>query len=44
VFLFYGTVRENLLFGRPDAGEADMITAARAANAHDFIADLAAGL
>jgi ATP-binding cassette subfamily B protein len=43
VFLFYGTVRENLLFGRPNADEAEMIAAARVANAHDFIADLPEG-
>jgi ATP-binding cassette subfamily B protein/subfamily B ATP-binding cassette protein MsbA len=43
VFLFYGTVRENLLFGRPEAGDAEMIAAAVAANAHDFIMELAQG-
>ena len=43
VFLFYGTVRENLLFGRPEADEAAMIAAARAANAHEFIEDLPDG-
>ena len=43
VFLFYGTVRENLLFGRPEAGEAEMVAAARAANAHEFIMELAQG-
>jgi ATP-binding cassette subfamily B protein/subfamily B ATP-binding cassette protein MsbA len=43
VFLFYGTVRQNLLFGRPDATEQEMITAAQAANAHQFIADLPQG-
>jgi ATP-binding cassette subfamily B protein/subfamily B ATP-binding cassette protein MsbA len=43
VFLFYGTVRENLLFGRPTADEAEMISAAKTANAHDFIADLPEG-
>jgi ATP-binding cassette subfamily B protein/subfamily B ATP-binding cassette protein MsbA len=43
VFLFYGTVRENLLFGRPNADEGEMIAAAKAANAHDFIADLPEG-
>ena len=43
VFLFYGTVRENLLFGRPDASEDEMIAAAKAANAHEFIANLAEG-
>ena len=43
VFLFYGTVRENLLFGRPDADDAEMISAAKAANAHEFIAALSEG-
>ena len=38
VFLFHGTVRENILFGRPDATEQEMIEAARVANAHEFIA------
>ena len=43
VFLFYGTVRENLLFGRPDAGDDEMVAAARAANADEFINDLPQG-
>lgn len=43
VFLFYGTVRENLLFGRPDASEDEMIAAAQAANAHEFILSLPQG-
>jgi ABC-type multidrug transport system fused ATPase/permease subunit len=43
VFLFYGTVRENLLFGRPTADEAEMIAAAQAANAHEFISQLPDG-
>jgi ATP-binding cassette subfamily B protein/subfamily B ATP-binding cassette protein MsbA len=43
VFLFYGTVRENLLFGRPDATEAEMFAAAKAANAHEFILQLPDG-
>jgi ATP-binding cassette subfamily B protein len=43
VFLFYGTVRENLLFGRPNADEAEMIAATRTANAHEFIAELPEG-
>jgi ATP-binding cassette subfamily B protein/subfamily B ATP-binding cassette protein MsbA len=43
VFLFYGTVRENLLFGRPDANEAQMESAAIAANAHEFIIELPQG-
>jgi ABC-type multidrug transport system fused ATPase/permease subunit len=36
-FLFDGTVRENLIFGRPDATEEEIIAAAKAANAHEFI-------
>ena len=43
VFLFYGTVRENILFGQPHATEAQMIEAARVANAHDFILQLPDG-
>jgi ATP-binding cassette subfamily B protein/subfamily B ATP-binding cassette protein MsbA len=43
VFLFHGTVRENILFGRPKASEEDMIDAAKAANAHDFIMSLSNG-
>ena len=43
VFLFYGTVRDNLLFGRPDASEAEVEAAAIAANAHDFISELPNG-
>jgi ATP-binding cassette subfamily B protein len=43
VFLFYGTVRENLLFGRPGATSEQMIAAAKAANAHEFIAQLPDG-
>jgi ATP-binding cassette subfamily B protein/subfamily B ATP-binding cassette protein MsbA len=43
VFLFYGTVRENLLFGNPEASEADLEAAARAANAHAFILELPQG-
>jgi subfamily B ATP-binding cassette protein MsbA len=35
--LFGGTIRENILYGRLDASEADLIAAAKAANAHDFI-------
>ena len=35
--LFGGTVRENILYGRLDASEAEMIAAAKVANAHDFI-------
>ena len=43
VFLFHGTVRENILFGRPDATEEEMIAAARIANAHEFITALSEG-
>ena len=35
--LFGGTIRENILYGRLDASEEEMIEAAKAANAHDFI-------
>jgi ATP-binding cassette subfamily B protein len=43
VFLFHGTVRENILFGRPDATEAEMIDAAQVANAHEYIIQLPQG-
>ena len=43
VFLFHGTVRENILFGRPDATEEEMIRAAQVANAHEFIMKLSNG-
>jgi ATP-binding cassette subfamily B protein len=43
VFLFHGTVRENLLFASPNASEQEMFAAARAANAHAFIMDLPEG-
>lgn len=39
--LLHRSVRENILYGRPDASEAQMIEAARQAQAHDFILDLA---
>ncbi len=37
VFLFHGTIRENILFGKPDATEEEMIRAADIANASEFI-------
>ncbi len=43
VFLFHGTVRENLLFGNPDASEKEMVAAAITANAQDFIEQLPNG-
>ncbi|MEM9774709.1 MAG: ABC transporter ATP-binding protein [Chloroflexota bacterium] len=42
-YLFYDTVRTNLMYANPEATEAEMIAAARAANIHDFIAGLADG-
>ena len=41
--LFGGTVRENILYGRLDASEEEMVAAAVAANAHDFISVLPDG-
>src|SRR5205085_3288428 len=35
--LFYGSVRENIAYGRPDASEEEIIEAAKLANAHEFI-------
>ncbi len=35
--LFSGTIHENIAFGRPDASDKDVIAAAKAAQAHDFI-------
>jgi ATP-binding cassette subfamily B protein/subfamily B ATP-binding cassette protein MsbA len=37
VFLFHGTIRENILFGRPNATEEEVLHAARIANAAEFI-------
>lgn len=37
VHLFGGTIYENILYGKPDATEAEIIEAAKKANAHDFI-------
>ena len=39
-FLFNGTVRENILYGRLDATEAELVAAATAANCHEFISRL----
>ncbi len=43
VFLFVGTVRENIMYGRPSATEEEMIEAARRANIHDYIMTLEKG-
>lgn len=37
VILFGGTLRENILYGKPDATEMELLAASRAAHAHDFI-------
>jgi len=42
-FLFNGTIRENILYGRLGAGEPEMVAAAKAANCHEFISALAEG-
>jgi ATP-binding cassette subfamily B protein len=41
-FLFRATIRDNIAYGRPDAGPHEVIEAARAANAHEFIARMPA--
>ncbi len=42
-FLFAGTVRENILFGRPDATPEEVAAAARAVGAHEFVLELENG-
>ena len=42
-FLFFGTIAENIAYGRPDAARDEIIAAARAARAHDFILRLPLG-
>jgi ABC-type multidrug transport system fused ATPase/permease subunit len=42
-FLFAGTVRENIAFGRPDASEEEIVVAAQAVGAHEFIVGLEEG-
>lgn len=41
--LFSGSVADNIRFGRPDVGEAEIVAAAKAANAHEFIMALPDG-
>lgn len=43
VYLFAGTVMDNILYGRPDATREEVIQAAKNANAHDFIMELPDG-
>ena len=42
-YLFHSTIRRNLLYGRPDATQEELESAARAANIHDRIAELPDG-
>ncbi len=42
-FLFFGTIAENIAYGKPDATREEIIAAARAAHAHEFILRLAHG-
>ncbi len=42
-YLFHDTIRTNLLYARMDAGAEEMVEAAKAANIHNFIAELPAG-
>lgn len=42
-FLFSGTIRDNILYGKLDASEDEIIRAAKAVNAHDFIMKLEKG-
>jgi len=43
VYLFRGTIRENIAFGKADASEGDIVAAAKAAYAHDFISGFPLG-
>jgi ATP-binding cassette subfamily B protein len=43
VYLFRGTIRENIAFGKAGATESEIVTAARAAYAHDFISNFPRG-
>jgi len=42
-FLFHGSIAENISYGRAEASEREIIAAAKAANAHDFVLQLADG-
>lgn len=42
-FIFHGTVRDNILYGKLDATDEEMIAAAKAVNAHDFIMKMEKG-
>lgn len=43
IFLFHGSVQDNLLFGKPEASDEEIIEATKVANAHDFIQSLPDG-
>ncbi len=43
IYLFNSTIRDNILYGRPDANEAELIEAAKRANIHDYIMSLENG-
>ena len=43
VYLFAGTVMENIRYGKPEASDEEVIRAAKAANAHEFIMELENG-
>jgi len=43
IFLFAGTIRENIRYGRPDATDEEVVDAAKKANIHDFIMSLPDG-
>ena len=43
IFLFTGTIKENILYGKPDAEDAEVVKAAKDANIHDFIMSLPEG-
>ncbi|RYZ02695.1 MAG: ABC transporter ATP-binding protein, partial [Comamonadaceae bacterium] len=42
-FLFFGTIAQNIAYGKPDATRSEIVAAARAAHAHDFILRLPHG-
>jgi ATP-binding cassette subfamily B protein len=43
LILFWGTIRDNILYGKPEASEEELIQAAKDANLHDFICTLPCG-
>ena len=43
VYLFAGTIRDNILYGRPDATDSEVVAAAKQANIHEFINSLENG-